>query len=178
MGYTKKVTIDEFISDAAGIVDEVHRSSDRASAITAAAVLDDMLRILLEGHFIPSSNTASDFLKNHVLEFSARIDLCYCVGLISEAEEKDLHIIRRIRNSFAHSRLKVSFEHAGTRDRCRSLNLAKKFWETTKCEPEDTKLWFLSGWLLLSNALTHRIKRVRHRQSPRDVSMRQNILFR
>lgn len=174
----KIVTIDEFISDAAGIVDEVCHSPDRAAAITAAAVLDDMLSVLLESYFVLSSKTTSELLKNHLSEFSARIDLCYCIGLISEAEEKDLHIIRRIRNSFAHSRLKVSFEHAGTRDRCRSLNLAKIFWEISNCEPENTRLWFLSGWLLLSNALTHRIKRVRHRQSPRDISMRRSILFR
>lgn len=41
--------------------------------------------------------------------FSAKINLAYAMGLISQEEAKDLHAMQKIRNAFAHS-VKTTFE--------------------------------------------------------------------
>jgi DNA-binding MltR family transcriptional regulator len=60
--------------------------------------------------------------KNAVLGiFSARINACYCLGLIQENEFKELNIIRKIRNEFGHKWKDISFETRKINDLCFNL---------------------------------------------------------
>src|SRR5262249_29876570 len=52
--------------------------------------------------------------------FSSRIAGCYAFRLISDVEQDDLTLIRRIRSDFAH-RLDTSFETPSVQSRCRGL---------------------------------------------------------
>ena len=79
--------------------------SDRASVILAAALLDEALATLLKTHFVPTA-TADDSLFDGtgapLSTFSARIEMTYRAGIVDAAMARNLHLIRRIRNDFAH----------------------------------------------------------------------------
>lgn len=98
--------------------------SDRGSVLMSAAFLDEYLSSLLKANFIDDEKTFTDLCNGTggLATFSAKIELCYLLGLISLETRRDLNIIRRIRNEFAHSMETISFETESVANRCRSLN--------------------------------------------------------
>jgi len=54
--------------------------------------------------------------------FSARVEACYALGLITEDEHNDVSLIRRIRNDFAHH-IDTSFETPSVVSRCGQLKM-------------------------------------------------------
>lgn len=97
--------------------------TDRGCAIAAAAFLDEELKVLLAGVLADEPKVLKEaFSQNGPLaSFSARVDFAMLMGLLSRAACRDLHIIRRIRNDFAHSPHPLSFEDIGIRNRCTEL---------------------------------------------------------
>lgn len=57
--------------------------------------------------------------------FSIRTDLCYLIGLITAEEKRDLDIMRRIRNAFAHGTAPLSFESAPVKSAIQSMSYVK-----------------------------------------------------
>jgi hypothetical protein len=53
--------------------------------------------------------------------FSARIELCYALGLSPKQVRRDLILIRKIRNDFAHQAKTLTFDDPGIADRCAEL---------------------------------------------------------
>ena len=53
--------------------------------------------------------------------FSARIDLAYALGLIGKKAARDLHLIRKIRNDFAHDPKTIMFDDDRVAKRCSEL---------------------------------------------------------
>src|SRR5688572_23015419 len=89
------------------------RESDRAAAIVAGAMLDDALLTLLRARLVPAVDRERSILEapNAPLgTFSARIDASFQMGLVSKELARDLHIIRKIRNQFAHEPLDTTFD--------------------------------------------------------------------
>ena len=56
-------------------------------------------------------------------KFSTRILLAFGLGLISEREYRELEVIRKIRNEFAHS-IDITFNHPSVSSRCKLLSWA------------------------------------------------------
>ena len=81
--------------------------------------------------------------------FSAKIDFAYRIGLIDLNQRSSFHLIRRIRNKFAHSSEEINFESAVVKDRIRELfrlncgllnilgNAAKRIPQIDKILPKD-----------------------------------------
>lgn len=91
---------------------EFERESDRAAAIVVAAMLDDALKSLLRKRLVESMTPDRSILDGYnapLASFSARIDAARQLGLISRHLARDLHLIRKIRNEFAHSPLECTF---------------------------------------------------------------------
>jgi len=85
---------------------ELDHTSDRSCAIVAASIIETLLVDLLRACLVALPSTRDEFFDGTsapVGTFSARIDLAYRLGLISAQMTRDLHIIRRIRNDFAHT---------------------------------------------------------------------------
>ncbi len=104
---------------------EFEDESDRAAVIISASMLERALETLLRSYLIPvsgSSDSLFDGAYSPISSFSAKIDLSYRSGLISNRFARDLHIIRRIRNEFAHDVKKCKFESPHIRDRIIELN--------------------------------------------------------
>lgn len=104
---------------------EFVKESDRAAVILTAAMIDDAIAQLLRISLV-ASPTREDPLfdsPNAPLgNLSARIDFAFRCGLISRRLCRDLHIIRAIRNAFAHNVSGCTFEEPAVRSRVMELS--------------------------------------------------------
>jgi hypothetical protein len=97
------------------ILDEVKSQTDRGAAIVSAAVLDDILRMLILARFIELSVTRKEALFDRInaplSSFSARIEVAFATGIFSNDARVALHFVRKIRNAFAHRIEQITFDH-------------------------------------------------------------------
>jgi hypothetical protein len=103
---------------------EFGKESDRACVILSAAMMDTALEIALKTYFLPTGSSHDSLLEGQdapLSSFGARIDIAYRLGLISTKFHRDLHIIRKIRNDFAHDISGCSFENMSVRNRINEL---------------------------------------------------------
>jgi len=86
------------------LIAEMFDQSDRATAIVAATIIDELLGRCLLG-FMREDKQAKELLLNVYKPLSslkAKTDLAYMLGLLTDDERSDIEIIRKIRNDFAH----------------------------------------------------------------------------
>jgi len=85
---------------------EFENESDRACVILGAALLDSALETLLRSFLLPSTSADDplfDGANACLSTYSARIEMAFRLGLIDPALARGLHLVRRIRNDFAHN---------------------------------------------------------------------------
>jgi mannitol operon repressor len=102
---------------------ELRRETDRGLPLVAAALVDEKLRDTLHAFFC-TGKAAERLLSVPYAPLgtlSARIEACFALGLIDEFEYREISIIRKVRNAFAHSKHGISFEEARVRTLCASL---------------------------------------------------------
>jgi DNA-binding MltR family transcriptional regulator len=104
-------------------MDEFQGESDRACAVLGAAFLDEHLRALLEAFFVDDPRNLAELFDGSgpLSTFSARVGLAYALGFLAPSERRDLSLIRRIRNDFAHELHGLSFEQPQVVSRCGEL---------------------------------------------------------
>ena len=109
--------------DFAVFMKEFLKDSDRAAVVLGAAKVDALLCSLLDHYLLPTPGTEDDLLDGDspLGSFSARIKICYRLGLIDAHFAKLLHIFRRLRNAFAHDITSSSLSDGAARDRVMSL---------------------------------------------------------
>ena len=91
---------------------EFQAETDRGAALVGAALLDEQLLELLKSYFLKNKQS-KELLEGGTAPlgtFSARIKACYCLGLITDLEHKELQLIRKVRNEFAHHVHGISFK--------------------------------------------------------------------
>jgi hypothetical protein len=122
--------------------------SDRGSVLVAASELEDALTALLKARLLPSLDRDDELFDGAYSPFntfSAKIDLACRVGCINPPVRKSCHILRKIRNDFAHATKIKNFDNPATQDRIRELfkindelvsSLEKVIVEGTKEHPE------------------------------------------
>ena len=97
--------------------------SERGCVLVAAAFLDRVLEELLCKHF--SNKLAGDQLvrgfNSPLGTFSSRITAALALGLLTESEHKQIDLVRRIRNEFAHTFANVKFSDSGIKSRVHLL---------------------------------------------------------
>ena len=100
----------------------LNNESDRGKVLISTGFLEEQLKQILLAFMLQGSQ-AEDLVDggNAPLgTFSSRITACYVLGLISQNEHDDLHLIRRIRNDFAHN-IHTSFKAESVISRCKEL---------------------------------------------------------
>lgn len=105
---------------------EFAKESDRAAVILTGSLFDNALTQLLRISLVASPTSSDDLLDGAnapLSTFSAKINACYRIGLISKQLARDLHLIRSIRNAFAHNVSGCTFDDSSVRSRV--LELAK-----------------------------------------------------
>jgi hypothetical protein len=97
--------------------------SDRAAVILGAAKLDLALRELLTKRFMPNPSGQDDLFDadKPISTLSARINVAYRLGLIDKPFAKSLHLVRKIRNEFAHEAVGANLAAGSHRDRVKEL---------------------------------------------------------
>ena len=103
--------------------DSLNSETDRGCVIFAVAFLDEELKVFLTKAFIDEPKLVSDFFGRNgpLSNFSARIDFAFLMGWLAIAEWRDLHLIRKIRNDFAHYPNPVSFVDEKIQSRCKEF---------------------------------------------------------
>jgi len=97
--------------------------SDRGCALAAAAYLDEQLEALFRGYLVDDKARVNNLMESNgpLGTFSGRIDLAYLLGLIPKKAANDLHLIRKIRNEFAHISGSLTFDSPAIASRCKEL---------------------------------------------------------
>lgn len=99
--------------------------TDRGCALMAASFLDNRIKQLIERQLI--SDKCTDELlspSGPIGTFSNRINIAFSMALIPSAMRRDLHILRKIRNDFAHESIPISFETDHIKNKCYELQYA------------------------------------------------------
>lgn len=102
---------------------EFSAESDRAAVILGASKVDQLLRELLVKKFLPNPTGQDELFDSDkpISTFSARINVAHRLGLIDKQFASSLHLIRRIRNEFAHEAVGAELGTGAHRDRVRIL---------------------------------------------------------
>lgn len=123
---------DEAIARSLALVQEVENQSDRGVAIVGVAWIEEALVDAIQA-FLEQHKPAWDrlFRKSGPLSsLSAKIDLARLLAMTSDVIHSDLHILREVRNEFAHSILDrdhttLTFQSPRVRDKCLALHCIK-----------------------------------------------------
>lgn len=108
-------------------VNQLSTESHRAAVILSVAKLDQQLYFLLSRHLLPSYKQEDELFNGDspLSTLSAKISVCYRLGLIDSDFAKALHLIRKIRNDFAHE-INTRLDKPPNRERIRTLiNIVK-----------------------------------------------------
>jgi DNA-binding MltR family transcriptional regulator len=122
--------------------DEVERilnycaaQSDREAAIVAGGLVEDRLGAAIKAHFVPIPDkgdtakavTASTLFEGYgpLATFNAKIDIGFALGIYGTVTRSDLHIVRKIRNDFAHTLEPITFTDQHIAQKCGQLQVAK-----------------------------------------------------
>ena len=94
----------EAIARVLAFSQEYKNETDRACVVLGAASLDHLLTQILSKHLRPCPNDNDPLFDGNgpLSTFSSRIMLTYRLGLIDEPFARTLHLIRKIRNDYAH----------------------------------------------------------------------------
>ncbi len=110
--------------DFEAIEKEVEDASDRSAAIVVAAVIDRYLEwAILEALDRKDDKTRRNLTSNGgALDgFFSKIHLAYAMGLINRQKRNELDLIRRIRNTFAHSAKNITFDTSSITEECKTF---------------------------------------------------------
>jgi DNA-binding MltR family transcriptional regulator len=104
--------------------DKLHDESPRGSVIVAASILDRILEDLIVARLRPMTDNSDPLLSGAYAplgSFAAKIDTANRLGLIRPEHRKALHILRNLRNEFAHDYETEDFDASSCLDRVRNL---------------------------------------------------------
>lgn len=143
---------------------EFDKESDRAAVILAGSIIDELLKSLLSAHLVAVTSSKDDLFDGPnapLSDFNARIEMAYRLGIISVKFTRDLHLIRKIRNEFAHNIHGCSFDDA--RVSSRIVELSKSHGIITRSKHKYPKVpsardQFLLGASWMTYHLTQEIK--------------------
>ncbi|MGL5693198.1 MAG: MltR family transcriptional regulator, partial [Peptostreptococcaceae bacterium] len=104
---------------------EIDEGSDRAVGILCGSILEEQLKKILKTFLVKDIKVEKEFLggKGAISTFESRIIACYSMGLIDDTEYKNLEIMRKIRNKFAHSFEPIDFNNQAVKDLCNNLKV-------------------------------------------------------
>lgn len=119
----KKDTRDRGWESFEEFVDEFKDETDRAAVIVGAAKLDLVMYQILQRLFLPSTGTTDELLEGDspLSTLNAKIHILYRLGLIDANFARALHLVRKIRNDFAHEVTGCDLSSGAHRDRVREL---------------------------------------------------------
>jgi DNA-binding MltR family transcriptional regulator len=105
--------------------------SDRAAGIVAMSILENKIEAAIREQLIQDDAKAVDRLfspdSGPLGTLSAKINIARALGLLSGQAVRDLHLLRKIRNKFAHDISASTFDTEIISSQCLSLSLIDEF---------------------------------------------------
>jgi len=96
-------------------LNEINTQTDRGAAVIAASVLDDILKQLLFARLIKLSSDRRESMFERtgapLSTFSSKIEMGFALGCYTNDIRLCLHLVRDIRNQFAHRMEQITFDH-------------------------------------------------------------------
>ena len=161
----------EKLNDVNGWLEEFQNESDRAAAVLAVAYLEAQLENVFRGFLVDSKEVDELFGPDAPLgTFSSRRRMAYALGMLTPIQHRDLELLGRIRNKFAHRLHGLSFRSNEVFQLCDQLRTPKLF-EATHFQP-DVRGMFVTAVALIAmelNALASRVGEQR-RVVPKEVT--------
>jgi len=141
------------------------QESDKGCALTAGAFLESELGRLLRTFFVDDDKAADALLDGTggLATFSSRIDMCYLLGMIGPTARRDLHLIRKVRNEFAHTAAPSSFESESASARCKELS------HSGQEERLSARDRFMRATMGLTAAIHGALYKTHHRSAMKDL---------
>ncbi len=112
-----------------GIIQEFIGESDRAAAILIGAEIDRVILSVLKTRLLPSESCSINFFRPEgpLGSLASRIELAYRIGLVSSLLHKELHLVRKIRNKFAHGTAGLNFSDSRISSLTQELHIGQLF---------------------------------------------------
>ncbi len=156
--FIKTIPLKELLSFHARLDEE----TDRGCALLAASHIEARLESLLQAVLVEDKNLLSGMLTGNrpLATLSAKADLAYLMGLISKPTHRDINLIRRIRNEFAHSIDPIDFTTSVIANRCSELQT--DYWHES-LPPRKKYIRVICGVLVLINAAIRKANRIQER---------------
>ena len=130
--------VDVTFADYQSMVVLFQNESDRGAAVLAGSYVENHLGLYLRSKMTDLSVAERMFSSDGALStFAQRIDFAQAFGLLSKAQCADLHLIKKIRNHFAHHPKEASFNEKPVSDLVRNL-IASRTKITTPDGTTDT----------------------------------------
>ena len=95
------------------LLSEIDTHNHRAAAVLGGAFVEDALEYAIQRRFLSLSKAESEFIFEYpgpLSSFDAKIRAGFGIGLYGTIVRNDLHVIRRVRNAFAHAKKPISFD--------------------------------------------------------------------
>jgi mannitol operon repressor len=147
---------DEDIKDFSAFLKEFQGETDRGAALVGAALIDLRLTETLRS-FMVSNSAAAELLDGPTAPlgtFSSHINATFALGLISVHEKNECHLIRKIRNEFAHRAHGTTFKDSEISTLCQNLKSDLPGGRTKFTD--DPRFIFVNAVILVSLSLTYR----------------------
>lgn len=111
-----------YLKDFLPFLDSLNKESERGAVLITASYIEEVLREILAAFMLPEKPVALlfDGYNAPLGSLSSRATAAYGLALITEPEFKECHVIRKIRNEFAHSH-RSSFDDNRIIDLCANL---------------------------------------------------------
>lgn len=130
MSEPSAVTLEQLAAAVAALTHVNHRGL----AIIYTAWLDELLLETLKDAVIEHDGPQKLVTDS---SFAQRIELAFGLGLLSAEEYRELTLIRKIRNDFAHKGLELSFGTPPIKERCAELRDHPRIGPSQKTDSAD-----------------------------------------
>jgi len=122
---------------------QLRKESDRGTVIVSAALVEEALEALLKARLAPTNGKDDELFDIPYAPLgtlSAKIDLAYRVGIIRAQLKSSLHLLRKMRNDFAHSSRQLDFTSRSVQGRIRELFKLNRFLLDSMCQALEKEL--------------------------------------
>jgi hypothetical protein len=150
-----------------GFFNQLTRESERGTALVAGEACNERLGVMLERLFVEGS--ARDLLRHSLGNLSARIDVCFALGLISRDERDGLQSVAKIRTAAAHfvgGSNYFSFGDAATASLYRGMRATSPPFMAQVERDLGPRGQFIGKFIGLFSALETRLNAVTKRDTP------------
>lgn len=119
--------VDLDIDDYHAVLQEFHNESDRAAAVLGGSFVECYLAKYMRSAMVEDVKDGVFDNNGPFSTYSQRIQGAHAFGMISATTKRDLELIGKIRNHFAHHPLRSTFDTAPVTGWCNNLSTAELF---------------------------------------------------